>query len=83
MRKSLSKQFDLKSIKSDRGALEMVHLEVAAWFAQDNLKVTHHSPLKLVTFDEYKMNSLNAMRYSDKNHIWSNTTTERRNISLW
>ena len=25
----------------DRGALEMVHLEVAAWFAQDNLKVTH------------------------------------------
>ena len=23
-----------------RGALEMVHLEVAAWFAQDNLKVT-------------------------------------------
>ena len=24
-----------------RGALEMVHLEVAAWFAQDNLKVVH------------------------------------------
>ena len=28
------------SVFSHRGALEMVHLEVAAWFAQDNLKVT-------------------------------------------
>ena len=27
------------SVFSHRGALEMVHLEVAAWFAQDNLKV--------------------------------------------
>ena len=25
---------------SPRGALEMVHLEVAAWFAQDSLKVS-------------------------------------------
>ena len=29
----------------------MVHLEVAAWFAQDNLKVAHHSPLKKSTLD--------------------------------
>ena len=30
----------------------MVHLEVAAWFAQDNLKVTHHlHPLERIIFD--------------------------------
>jgi hypothetical protein len=33
-----------------RGALEMVHLEVAAWFAQDNLKVIHIHPLKRIIF---------------------------------
>ena len=28
----------------------MVHLEVAAWFAQDNLKVIHLQPLKRIIF---------------------------------
>ena len=30
-----------------RGALEMVHLEVAAWFAQDNLKGDNVTELRV------------------------------------